>query len=253
MMIFVIRLAAIVMVWLTASLASATDLENLTDGERQALRAEIRSYLLENPDIIVEVIGILERRREQDDAKAALSLVSDNAEQIFNDGFSYVGYNPDGDITMVEFLDYRCGFCKRAHKNVHTLLKADPGIRYIVKEFPILGPDSELASQAAIAILMTQGDTAYAAFNDAVMRFNGPINLTSLSGIASDLGLDESAMADTMDSEEVARRISATRRLGDVLRINGTPTFIIGDEIIRGFLTLEQMVEVVGAGRLAQK
>jgi len=250
---FVIRFTALLMMMLTASLASATDLESLSDGERTALRAEIRAYLLDNPEIIVEVIGLLEERRAEAEAQAALTLVPDNAEAIFNDGFSYVGNNLDGDVTMVEFLDYRCPFCKKAHVNVQALLKADPGLRYIVKEYPILGPDSVLATRAAIAVLMSQGDEAYKGFNDAVMRFNGPINMVSLSRIARKLDIDEARMIELMDTREVTDRIATTIALADRLNIGGTPSFVIGNEIYGGYMTIEQMQEAVGSVRLAQE
>jgi protein-disulfide isomerase len=250
---FVIRLTALLMLLLTASLAAATDLENLSDGERAALRAEIRSYLLDNPEIIVEVIGLLEQRRAEAEAQAALTLVPDNAEAIFNDGFSYVGNNPDGDVTMVEFLDYRCPFCKKAHKEVQALLKADPGLRYIVKEYPILGPDSILATRAAISVLMSQGNEAYKGFNDAVMRFNGPINMVTLGRIARKLDIDEAKMVELMDTKEVTDRIAMTMALASRLNIGGTPSFVIGNEIYAGYMTFDQMQEAVNSVRLAQE
>ncbi|MFQ5622100.1 MAG: DsbA family protein [Paracoccaceae bacterium] len=235
------------------SITYAADLKHLTDSERAALRGEIRDYLLENPDIIVEVIAILEQRRKQAEAEAELSLISDSYDDIFNDGYSYVGNNPEGDITIVEFLDYRCAYCKRAHADVQALLEEDRNIRYIVKEFPILGPESVLASKAAISLYIGQGSTAYEAFNDALMRFNGPINESSLAAMARKLGLDDAAMLAGIDDDEVARRIAGTRDLGIRLRVNGTPTFIIGSDFYRGFLTLEQMRDAVKSVRLARK
>ena len=105
-----------------------SDLENLSDAEREAFRAEVRSYLLENPEVIFEAIQILEQRREQQSAAADRQLVVDHATALFDDGFSFVAGNPDGDVTIVEFLDYRCGYCKRAHPVIEELLERDPNI-----------------------------------------------------------------------------------------------------------------------------
>ena len=141
--------------------AKALDLTQMTDEERAIFREEVRAYLMDNPEVIMEAVAVLEAREAEAQAQADLSLVSDNAADIFDDGFSWVGGNPDGDITLVEFLDYRCGFCKRAHGEVAKLLESDGNIRLIVKEFPILGEQSLLASRFAVATKQVAGDDAY--------------------------------------------------------------------------------------------
>ena len=108
---------------------AALDLQSMTDEERAIFREEVRAYLMENPEVIMEAVAVLEEREAAAQAQADLSLVSDNASAIFDDGYSRVGGNPDGDITLVEFLDYRCGFCKRAHGEIAKLLEADGNIR----------------------------------------------------------------------------------------------------------------------------
>jgi protein-disulfide isomerase len=129
----------------------------VSETERAALHEEIRAYLLENPEILSEMIALLEQQREEETSADARDLVADNTDAIFDDGFSFVGGNPDGAITVVEFLDYQCTFCRRAHPDLQELLGADGDIRWIVKELPILGPGSELASRAAIAVLISEG------------------------------------------------------------------------------------------------
>ncbi|MEM9139116.1 MAG: thioredoxin domain-containing protein, partial [Pseudomonadota bacterium] len=101
----------------------------MTDAEREAFRAEVRAYLLENPEVIYEAIQVLEQRRDQEAAQADVGLIAQNTEALFNDGYSFVAGNPDGDVTIVEFLDYQCGFCKRAHPVVEELLDRDPNLR----------------------------------------------------------------------------------------------------------------------------
>ena len=138
--------------------ALAFDMEAMSDSERTAFRAEIRAYLLDNPEVIMEAVAALEEAQNQAQAQSDIALVQANAADIFDDGYSWVGGNPDGDITLVEFLDYRCGYCRRAHGEVAQLLESDGNIRLIVKELPILGEQSLLASRFAIAAKQVAGD-----------------------------------------------------------------------------------------------
>ena len=132
-------LTAFIISYILALPAVAFDVTDMSDKERAIFRDEIRSYLMENPKVIMEAVAVLEQRQGQEQMQADIVLVTNNAEQIFNDGYSFVGGNPEGDITLVEFVDYRCGYCKKAHGEVTKLLKTDGNIRIILKEFPILG------------------------------------------------------------------------------------------------------------------
>ncbi|NNE52157.1 MAG: DsbA family protein [Sulfitobacter sp.] len=240
------RLTAALIALVLALPAAAMDLKELSDEERALFRAEVRAYLLENPEVIMEAIDRLQAREAEQQAQADLSLVADNAEAIFDDGFSWVGGNPDGDITLVEFLDYKCGYCKRAHSEVAKLLETDGNIRWIVKEFPILGDQSVLASRFAIAVRQISGGESYAAIHDALMSYNGEIALPALRRLASTYGLDADAIEARMNSDEVTREIAETRALAQKLHITGTPTFVMEDELLRGYLPADQM-EVIAA------
>ena len=225
--------------------AQAMDLTELTDAERAQFRAEVRSYLLDNPEVIMEAVELLQNREAEAQANAEQSLISDNADAIFNDGYSYVGGNPDGDITLVEFLDYKCGYCKRAHPEVEKLLKTDGNIKLIVKEFPILGAESMLASHYVVAAKQVVGGDSYKALGDALMAYNGEVTLPALRRLATTFGLDSDAIEAKMDSDEVTAEIAKTRALADRLRISGTPTFVLEDEMLRGYLPYDQMMALV--------
>jgi len=149
--------------------AHALDVSHMTEAERVAFRAEVRAYLMENPEVILEAVDVLEKRQAAAAAQSDLSLVADNAADLFDDGYSWVGGNPDGDITLVEFLDYRCAYCRRAMPEVASLLAADGNIRLIVKELPILGDGSVLASRFAIATKTVEGPHPYQQMHDALM------------------------------------------------------------------------------------
>jgi len=224
--------------------AQALDLDNLTEAERATLHAEIRAYLLDNPEVIMEAVAVLEERQAEGQAQADVDLVRANADAIFNDGHSWVGGNPEGDITLVEFMDYRCGYCRRAVDEVNGLLEEDGNIRFIVKEFPILGEDSVLASRFAIATQQVAGDEAYKSVHDALMAYNGTMNDTGFTRLADSLGLDANAIVAAMDSDAVSKVIAANHALGQRLQISGTPSFVMGEQMLRGFLPQDAMQSI---------
>ena len=228
-----------------------SDVAETAPMDRDRLREEIRAYLLENPEVLVEAMQVLEQRRIAREEEQAVALVAELGDDIFNDGYSWVGGNPDGSITVVEFLDYRCGFCKRAHPAVSELVESDGDIRLIVKEFPILGPDSTLSSRFAMATLISQGPDAYKDLSDTMMSHGGPLNQGALPGIAQKAGIDFAATQAALDDPKIDDQIAANMALAEKLDISGTPTFVIGDKIVRGFLPLEEMREVVAQGRSA--
>lgn len=229
--------------------AEAQEVKTLSDAERAQFRAEVRAYLMDNPEVIMEAVELLRAREAEQQAQADVTLVSDHAEDIFNDGYSFVGGNPDGDITLVEFLDYRCGYCKRAHGEVAKLLESDGNIRLILKELPILGEQSVLASRFAIATKQVAGNESYKAMGDALMSFNGEISAPALERLANTFGLDAAAIMARMNSDEVTAEIAATRALAQKLAISGTPTFVMDDELLRGYLPYDQMRAIVGEKR----
>lgn len=238
-------LASLAMIAFLAPAASAFDIDQMTDNERTIFRSEIRDYLLENPEVLMEAIQVLEERRARQAADQEQLLLSTHNDAIFNDGYSFVGGNPDGDVTLVEFLDYRCGFCKRAFPEVEELLASDGNIRFVVKEFPILGEASVLASRYAIAAKILAGDEVYKELHDNLMVWNGDINEAALARASRGLDLDHEAVLDKMNDDDVSEIIQKNRELGSILQIQGTPTFIVGDAFIRGYAELEQMREIV--------
>lgn len=225
--------------------ALATDLTAMTEAEREVFRAEVRAYLMENPQVIIDAVNELERQKQEAQGDMDVAMVQDNHDAIFNDGYSHVGGNPEGDITLVEFMDYRCGYCRKAHDEVHELIASDGNIRFITKEFPILGPDSLESSKFAIAVRQVAGDAAYVNANNTLMAFTGQINNTSLRRMADALGVDADAVMEQMESPEVTQVIADTRALAQKLQINGTPTFVLDDVMLRGYLPLDAMRQIV--------
>ncbi len=239
---------------LALSLAAATalatpvfalDIGAMTEEERLVFRSEVRAYLMDNPEVLLEAINVLEQRQAEQQSADDATLLQTNADAIFDDGHSFVGGNPDGDITVVEFMDYRCGYCRKAHPDVTELIASDGNIRYIVKEFPILGEQSVLASRFAIAVKQVEGDDAYYDTFDTLMTMRGEVSEEGLSNLSEDKGYDTKAVFDAMNGEAVQTIIAENRELAQRLQINGTPSFVIGDELLRGYIPLDGMRQIV--------
>ncbi len=229
--------------------AAAFDMTALTEAERAALRAEVKAYLLENPEVMLEVFKVLEDRQAEAETVKDEQMLAENADALFQSPTDWVGGNPQGDITLVEFLDYRCGYCRKAYSEVEELVKSDGNIRFIVKEFPILGEESLLSSQFAIATRLVAGDEAYKKAHDALIALRGDATRESLGALAGDLGLDGAAILAKMDSPEVKAVIEANHALGTAMQINGTPSFVIEGSMLRGYVPLDGMQQIVAAER----
>ncbi|TQV69594.1 DsbA family protein [Aliiroseovarius halocynthiae] len=236
----------------TALPASALDLEALTEDERNAFRDEVRAYLLENPEVLMEAIGVLEQRQAQAQVQEDKDLVAVNANALFSDGYSHVAGNPDGDYTIVEFVDYQCGYCRKAYDVLQDLLAEDGNIRLILKEFPILSEASLMSAQFALSAQQQFGEAAYGKLHDELISVRGTLTEQRLIEIANELELDGAAIAAGMNAPEVERILAENRALGQRLQISGTPAFVMNDTMARGFMELDQMQHLVAQGRAAQ-
>jgi protein-disulfide isomerase len=229
--------------------AHAFDIDAMSAEERAAFQAEVRAYLLENPEVLMEAIAILEQRQTEDQIVTDRERVAANADEIFADADSWVGGNPEGDVTLVEFMDYRCGFCRRAHPEVAELVAGDGNIRYIVKEFPILGEESVAASRFALAVRNVAGDAAYKDVHDRLIGARGAMNDDTFGRIGVELGLDVDAVMVEMQNPDIDRIIRENHALAQALEISGTPSFIFQTDMVRGYVPLESMKGIVQAIR----
>jgi protein-disulfide isomerase len=224
----------------------AISAEALTDAQKKNVEAVIQNYLLENPEIITKALEVLQARKieaEERESKAALTA---QRSRLFDDPTSPVGGNPDGDVTLIEFFDYRCGVCKRVHPIVAKLMKGDPKIRRVYKEWPILGPDSVLAARAALA---SRKQDKYFAFHNAMMEARSRLNRDVIMRIAKRVGLDTAQLARDMESPEIGRVLQVNRALAQALKLNGTPSFVIEDTLLRGGRDLATMKKLVADAR----
>ncbi|MEM6388980.1 MAG: DsbA family protein [Pseudomonadota bacterium] len=232
-----------------AAPAAALDLDAMSEEESAAFGEAVRSYLLENPQVLMEAIAILEERQAMEAAATDAQLVARNAAALFASPLDWVGGNPEGDITVVEFIDYRCGFCRRAAPELAELMEADDNIRLVVKEFPILGEASTMSSRFALAGRLVEGDAAYDALHEALTVLRPEPSEAILVTLADDLGLDGAAIWAEMENPEVTAVIEANYELARSMQISGTPTFVFGDQLVRGFIETEQMEELIEMAR----
>ncbi len=216
--------------------------------QQRAIEDIVKRYILENPEIIVEAVRSMRERQEREQQARQRSQLLSLKDRIVSDPLSPVGGNAKGDVTVVEFFDYRCGFCKRAFPAIKQLLGEDTGIRYVYKEFPILGDDSVFASRAAVAAWLTT-PKRYNAFHDALMQTRGALPADKVMKIAADTGLDPKVLRKAMDDPRVDQALTANAELARAIGVNGTPAFIIGDELAPGAIDLATMKRMVAQAR----
>lgn len=237
---------------LLCALALPTLAEGLTDmtpAEREAFRAEVRAYLMENPEVLMEAISVLENREQAAAIEQDKQLLAEHHDAIFNDPASWVGGNPDGDITVVEFIDYRCGYCRKAWQEVDQLVEQDGNIRFVLKEFPILGEQSVLSSRFAISVLQLHGGEAYKKAHDALLSLRADATPEALVRVAEDLGLEPQPIMDHLNTPEVTKIIEDNHKLAQILQVSGTPTFVIDGTFVRGYVPLDRMQQIVDGQR----
>ncbi len=221
--------------------------EAAAEGEqmtREQVEQIVREYLLENPELILEAMDVLEARRDSARLAQAQAAISENRDQLLNDGFSHVLGNPDGDVTIVEFFDYNCPYCRRARGEILKLVEADPNVRIVLKEYPVLGDQSVIAANYAMAAL-AQGGEKYLAFHEALLASDEKLNETLVLNIAAEVGLDVERLKQDVQSPLVAERMAKVRALGEAIGIGGTPTFILGDLLLPGYVPLEGLQAAV--------
>ena len=238
------------LIGITAMLMTTTvALAEMTETERAAFRAEVRAFLLEEPELLVEAMEVLQNRQDQNAAQRDLTMLRDNADLIYRDPNSWAGGNLQADLTIVEFVDYRCVYCRKAHDEVTELVASDGNIRLVLKEFPILGEQSLLSSQFAIALRQLHGDDAYKTAHDVLIAFRGDITPDSLTRVATDLGHDPAPILARMKAPEVQAVIDTNHALGTLMDINGTPSFVIDETMVRGYVPLQGMRQIVAGQR----
>lgn len=241
--------AALIGIWLVTGTSLAQQAEGPFDGaEREAIEGIIADYILDNPEIIYRALQVLQERQQAAQAEAARLALETSRDALERDPNSPVGGNPDGDVTVVEFFDYRCPYCKRAAPDVERLTAEDDEVRIVYKEWPILGPESVFAARAALA---AREQDRYLDFHDRVMGLRD-VTEASVMAVAEELGLDLERLREDMAGPDVEAHLRQTAELAEALGITGTPAFVIGDEIVPGAAGYDALSGLVETAREAE-
>lgn len=228
--------------------AGAAIAQSFSDQQKQELGDLIRSYLLEHPELVREMAERLEAKDQEEELLARTEGLAKQKDLVFKLAGDAVVGNTDGDVTIVEFMDYNCGWCKRSVGEVQALLAKDPKLRVVLKEFPIFGQHSEFAARAALA---SRKQDKYWSFHQALFSHEGQITEEVVREIAKAEGLDIAKLETDMKSKDVLETISANYELAKTLKLNGTPAFIVDDKVFPGYLPLAELENSIAAVREA--
>lgn len=216
--------------------------------------ARIKELVLEtireNPGIVLEAVQIIEQRKQERQAANAKLVLSDNRSLLENDPNAPVLGNPDGDVTVVEFFDYNCPYCRRAKPHIETLLEEDPNVRLVYREWPILGEGSVFAARAALA---SREQGKYEEFHWALMGMQGRAEEASVMRIAEEIGLDVARLRQDMQAPEIDSHLARSMEMSQALGFNGTPSFVIGDALVPGVIEADEMIRLVQDARADQE
>jgi protein-disulfide isomerase len=240
-------LAAALMLTLGATAGQA---QSLTAPQRSEIEKIIREYLVQHPEVLQEAIAELEKKQAAEDSEKKQAAVTDNAATIFSSARQVTVGNPQGDVTFVEFFDYNCGYCKRAMADMMDLMKTDPKLKVVLKEFPVLGPGSVEAARVAIAVRM-QDKTGkkYLDFHQRLLMGRGQADKARALAAAKEAGLDVARLERDLASDEVKATIEENLKLAEKLGLNGTPSYVIGNNIVIGAVGLDALKEKVNTAR----
>jgi protein-disulfide isomerase len=216
--------------------------------DRKEVELIVRDYLLANPEILLEVQQALETKQQEEQRISQLGIIKDAKEDIFNSSFDGVVGNPNGKITIVEFYDYNCGYCKRAMADMHALIEADPDVRFVLKEFPILGPDSQRAHIVSQAFLKLMPEK-YGEFHSQLLGSQGRAGEESAVKLAVSLGADEAKLREAMKDPSITEIFAKTYDLANKLAITGTPSYVVGNEVVFGALGKDVLAEKIEAAK----
>lgn len=225
--------------------SSASDSSNAQDDDA-AFGRRVRAYLMRHPEVIFEAVRKYRERQAAERNSAAKQIIASRTADLLRDPMSPVGGNAKGDVTLVEFFDYNCPYCRRMGPIMETLEAADSNLRIVYKEFPILGASSRFAARAALA---SQKQGKYIAFHKALMSAKGVANEKSVMELARKVGLDIERLRRDMKDPAIDAQIEKNIKLAVELRINGTPGFVVGNEIVRGATSEEHLKRLIGEAR----
>jgi protein-disulfide isomerase len=249
-MISLRHLTAAVVACLAIGMAAPAAAQGFSDAQRSEVERIIRDYLMRHPEVLQEAIAELEKKQLAADTERHKVAVKENRQLLFSSPRQVTVGNLQGDVTLVEFFDYNCGYCKRALQDLLNLMKADPKLKVVLKEFPVLGPASIEAAQVGAAVRMQdRGGKKYLEFHQKLLSGRGQVDRARAVAVAKEVGLDVVRLEKDMTSDEVRATLEESMQLADKLGLNGTPSYVIGPDVVVGAVGYDALKEKVEAAR----
>ncbi len=243
-------LAPLILAAAIAGTPAAFGAEQFSVGQRGEIEKILKDYLVKNPEILEEMSAELQKRQSVAETAKHSAAVAKNSDLIFNSPRGVTLGNPKGDVTFVEFFDYNCGYCKKAMGDMLELIKADPKLRVVLKEFPVLGPGSIEAAQVAVAVRM-QDPTGkkYLDFHQKLLGSRGQADKARALAAAKDAGLDMARLEKDLTSPEILATLKENGKVADEMGLNGTPSYVIGKQVVVGAVGLEGLSQKISEAR----
>jgi len=216
---------------------------------QEEFEQRVRDYLLEHPEVLGEALNRLEAKQGEQETAAARAVLKDRAAEVFQDPASPVSGNPKGEVTLVEFFDYNCPYCRAMAQLLAQAEAADPWLKIVYKEFPILGAGSVFAAKAALA---ANKQSKYVTFHRALYQLRGPVDEAKVFEVAADVGLDIQRMKADMQDAAIQGALEKNVKLAEALHITGTPGFVVGDQITTGATDFDGLQALIAKGRNGQ-
>jgi protein-disulfide isomerase len=231
-------------------LAPPASAQPFSDDQKHAIENIVKDYLVQHPEVLKDAMEAMDRHQREADAEKVRATIRDNNATLFNSKHQVVLGNPAGKVTMVEFFDYNCAFCKRALTDMMDLLKTDTDLKFVLKEFPVLGEGSVEAARVAVAARMqdTTGKK-YIEFHQKLLSGRGPADKARALAVAKDVGFDMARLEKDMGSDEVKKTIDENMKLADALGVNGTPSYVVGSELVVGAVGIDELRDKIKAER----
>jgi protein-disulfide isomerase len=243
-------LAAACAALLAVAVPQASRAAEFSAPQRGEIEKIVRDYLIAHPEVLQEAMAELEKRQAAAEVEKHKDAVKQNAQALFSSPRQVNLGNPQGNVTFVEFFDYNCGYCKRAMEDMMALMKSDPKLKIVLKEFPVLGPGSVEAAQVAIAVNM-QDKTGkkYLEFHQKLLGSRGQADRARAIAVAKEIGMNVAQLEKDMASPEVKATLQENFKLAEALGLNGTPSYVIGDKVIIGAVGLAPLQEGINTAR----
>ncbi|MEP7029883.1 MAG: DsbA family protein [Pseudolabrys sp.] len=243
-------IAAVCAALLASTLPQITKAAEFNSPQRGEIESIVREYLLTHPEVLQEAMGELEKRQSAAEAEKHKTAVKDNAKALFTSSYQVNLGNPKGDVTFVEFFDYNCGYCKRAMSDMLALMKDDPKLKVVLKEFPVLGDGSVEAAKVAVAVNM-QDKTGkkYLEFHQKLLGARGQATKATAMAVAKDVGMNMTQLEKDMAGPEVKAALQENLKLAELLGLNGTPSYVIGSEVVIGAVGMTALEVKINTAR----